>query len=191
MAINGRDFLAASRGELAEDRAAKLGRELAASAGHDIETGMTPAEWATYAHHGARSLLDGRGLPRPAHSEPERPAAPRKASERVEPAESPARVPVQRAVRPATGSSRPLGRPLSLGRIPTLPGLGSGPVGRLMTAGLAGLVVLEVGSLWTQRFFTVKVGAGGGELDPADAVLPAAKSSPSPAPILELFGAAA
>lgn len=184
MAVDGRDFLAASRGELSEERAAGLGRELARSAGHDADAGLSRAEWAAYARQGSRSLLAGKGLSRPAHAEtgPER-------TERPEPV---ARVPVGTPRTPATRSSRPSGPSFSAPSLLRLPSLGAGPVGRLIAAGLAGAVTLQLLSLMTKQYFTLNIpptaGAGGGAAPPNSS---AHEAAPSPAPVLELYGAAA
>lgn len=132
---------------------AAQGRRIAHGLGDDItKAPFSEAQWADYGRRAATSMARGDSVPHAV----EAPA--------TQPAGAPTRpAPAPRAAAPSRSSGG--GRSYN-------PVGGSGPLTRLVVAVIAGLVVLELGSLVTGQYFTFDFGKG--KAAPAKSATPTA-----------------
>ncbi len=128
-------------------RAAAQGRRIAAGMGHDVtHTALSGADWADYGRRASHALEKGNIVPHPI-SEPA-------------PAPAPAAVPTPPRPAPAPRSSSGGGGGGSSFRVPSVDLSGDGTLTRLVTAVIAGLVILQLGSMLTGQYFNWGFGKG-------------------------------
>jgi hypothetical protein len=122
-----------------DTRAAAQGRRIAAGLGHDVaHTSLSDADWADYGRRASHALEKGNIVPHPVTT----------------PALAPARpAPAAPAAPSASGGG---GRSYSV----RAPSIGGDAATRLVVGIIAGLVVLQVGSMITGQYFSWGFGKG-------------------------------
>lgn len=131
-----------------DTRAAAQGRRIAAGLGHDVaHTALSDADWADYGRRASIALEKGNIVPHPVTAPAPEPARPAPAA--------PA----------APSSSGGGGRSVSF-RAPSV-SIGGDAMTRLVVAVIAGLVVLQLGSMITGQYFSWGFGKGTGSPAPS------------------------